>query len=141
MLQRVVVLRERLLRVERWVHVHEAHLADVLRSELRQSRQAVQRGQRIATDKQVVVCSFRLRANITNSAGIVKEPHFSHAVVARWHPLVAAVLVSEQPLVLVRPGQLKPTLVARTGRHGCQMTWLGVEHVLSTAARMRHARS
>jgi hypothetical protein len=62
-LERVVVLQEALLRVERRVEVGELDLAEVLRRELRQSGEAPQGVQRIAADEEVVPCP--IRADIT----------------------------------------------------------------------------
>ena len=53
-LQRVVVVLERLLGVERRVEVDELDLADVLAGELRQLAEARERVERVAADQQVV---------------------------------------------------------------------------------------
>jgi hypothetical protein len=54
MLKRILILRERLLRIERGVEVRESNLSNHVIRELGQCREAVQPIQRIASDQQIV---------------------------------------------------------------------------------------
>jgi hypothetical protein len=103
-LQGVVVVLEGLPRVEGRVDVGELHLAEVLPSELRELGQAGERMEGVAMNEQVVGCS--VLADLAHSADVVKKTNLGYPVVGRLEPLLGAVIVSEKPQVLVRPGQL-----------------------------------
>jgi hypothetical protein len=101
----IVVVLERLTRVERWVDVGQLDLAQVLVPELGDGGQRGQRVQRVATDEQVVAGAFMVGGDLAHRGHVVQQPDLGHPVVARRRPLVRAVLVGEQSLVLIRPGQ------------------------------------
>jgi hypothetical protein len=71
-LERVVVVLERLLGVEGRVEVRELHLADVLAGELGQLTEARQRVQRVALDEQVVLRPARFVVDLADSAGLAQ---------------------------------------------------------------------
>ena len=76
-------------------------------------REAPQGVQRVAADEQVL--SRTGTADRTDGLQIVEEADLSDPVVRRRDPLITTVLMGEQPERLVRPRQLKATLV-RTHR-------------------------
>jgi hypothetical protein len=109
MLQGVVVVQEALLGIERRIEVCELDPAQVLVRELRKAPQTPQGVQRVAAYEQVV---FRTRtADLTDGGQIVQKADLGDPVVRRRHPLITTVLMGEQPERLVRPRQLKATLV------------------------------
>jgi hypothetical protein len=108
-LKGVVVVQEALLGIERRVEVRELDLAQVLARELGKARQTPQGVQRVAADEQVV--SRTRTADLTDGGQIVEEADLGNPVVRRRHLLITTVLMGEQPERLVRPRQLKSTLV------------------------------
>jgi len=110
--ERIVVVQEALLCVERWVYVNELHFAEVLISELRQASKTGKRVERVTPYQEVVAGPFI--ANVSNGGDIVEEPDLSDPVVRRANPLVRAVLVRQQAEMLVRPRQLEAAFIYRT---------------------------
>lgn len=100
MLERVVVVKERLLGVERRVEVGELDLAEValgVRRDLGEAREGVQR---IAPDEEI------LGGRIADRSRLVEESDLGDPVVGRRQPVPGPVLAGKQAPVLVRPGQL-----------------------------------
>jgi len=108
-LEGIVVVKEALLSIERWVEVGELYLAEVLVSELRQAGQAPQRVKSITSDQEIVPGSAS--PDRSDRRDVVKEPDFRDAVVRGCNPFVRAVLVRKQAELLVGPGQLEAPLV------------------------------
>jgi hypothetical protein len=106
-LERVVVVLERLLGVEGRVEVGELHLADVLGRVLGEPAEARQRVEGIALEQEVVLRAAPLAVRLADRLDLVQQPHLGHAVVGGRHPRVAAVLVGEEAKVLVRPRELE----------------------------------
>jgi hypothetical protein len=111
MLKGVVVVEEGLLGVEGRVEVGELDLADVFALELGQPRQGHQGVQRIASDQQVVLCPRAIGMNVTDDSSVVKQANLRDPIVRRGHPLIRALLLSQQALSLVGPRQLKAAFV------------------------------
>src|SRR5450759_1191965 len=109
MLQGIVVVQEALLGVEGRIEVCELDPAQVLLGEFWEAGQASQRVECIASNEQVVSSPFP--PDLADGGQIVEEADLCDPVVRRRHPLITTVLMGEQPERLVRPRQLKATLV------------------------------
>src|SRR4051794_11733622 len=105
MLKRVVVLKERLLSVERRVEVSQLDLAHVLLSKLRKRDHACESVERVTPNQEVVARATLLRTDLSHSARAVEQSYLRDSVIRRSHPDVAPVLVRQEPLVLVGPRQ------------------------------------
>jgi hypothetical protein len=108
-LEGIVVMKEALLGIERRIEVGKPDLACVLSRKLGKAREAPQGVQRVAADEQVV--SRTGTVDRTDGRPIVEQADLGDPVVRRRYPLITPVLMGEQPERLIRPRQLKATLV------------------------------
>lgn len=63
----------------------------------------------ISLNQQVVPSPTLIGFRDTDRASIPEEPNLRHPVVGRAHPLVGDVIVREEALVFVGPGQFQAT--------------------------------
>jgi hypothetical protein len=110
MLQGIVVLKEALLGIKRRVEVSELDLSHVLACELRKTSKATQAVKCIATDKEVVTRT--IPTDLADRLRVVEETDLRDPIVRGRYPLISAVVVGEQPKMLVRPCQLKAAVIA-----------------------------
>ena len=73
-------------------------LAEVLAPELGQAGQAAQGVESAATDQEVAASP--IATDLANDRDVIEQAHLGDPVVGRRHPLVRAVLTSEQAKVL-----------------------------------------
>jgi hypothetical protein len=94
-LECIVILQEGLLSIERWVDIAELHLANVFTGKLWKACKAGQRVESITLDQEIIFSAAAVRPGLAVLADFGKQPDLTDSPVARWQPLVAAILVSE----------------------------------------------
>ena len=102
MLERIVVVFERLAGIERRVDVDQLHLAAVHLGVLGCAHERAEGVERIAANQEVVA---RRARGIPDQAHLPQQSHLVRARVVALHPLVAGRAVREQRLVFVGPRQ------------------------------------
>jgi hypothetical protein len=88
----VVVVGERLLRVERWIDVTKPDFADIFWSEVRNAVERLQCVECVASNQQIVAGPSL--GNLPRGTYLVEESYLGDTIVRGRQPLVGAILVS-----------------------------------------------